>query len=104
MLGLKYLKNVSTLKLEENRCNGCGMCAVVCPHNVFAIEDKKAVIKDIDLCMECGACELNCPTEAIAVKSGVGCAAAVISSAVKGTGGPCDCGYDSDDSKASGCC
>jgi ferredoxin len=34
--------------------------------------------------MECGACQLNCPTGAIAVDSGVGCAAAMIASALRG--------------------
>jgi hypothetical protein len=34
--------------------------------------------------MECGACQLNCPTHAIAVESGVGCAAAMIRAALTG--------------------
>jgi ferredoxin len=35
------------------------------------------------MCMECGACSLNCPADAIEVKSGVGCAAAVLHSMLK---------------------
>jgi len=35
--------------------------------------------------MECGACATNCPTEAITVQSGVGCAAALINTALDGT-------------------
>jgi hypothetical protein len=34
--------------------------------------------------MECGACQVNCPTHAIAVESGVGCAAAMICAALTG--------------------
>jgi hypothetical protein len=34
--------------------------------------------------MECGACQLNCPSGAIAVDSGVGCAAAMIKAALRG--------------------
>ncbi len=30
-----YLKNVVTLKLNEDKCTGCGMCLDVCPHEVF---------------------------------------------------------------------
>ena len=41
---LKYLKNVATLKLAQDKCNGCGMCVDVCPHGVFIIENKIAKI------------------------------------------------------------
>jgi len=37
----QYLKNVSTLKLEQSRCTGCGKCIEVCPHQVFAIVNSK---------------------------------------------------------------
>jgi NAD-dependent dihydropyrimidine dehydrogenase PreA subunit len=86
-----YLKNVTTLKLDSNKCVGCGMCAVVCPHGVFEIVDRKAVIFDKDACMECGACALNCAADAIYVKSGVGCANAVISGALRGKEPTCGC-------------
>jgi NAD-dependent dihydropyrimidine dehydrogenase PreA subunit len=87
-----YLKNVVTLRLDSPKCIGCGMCTYVCPHAVFKLRDKKAVIIDRDACMECGACAQNCPTAAIAVKSGVGCAAAIIQGAVSGTEPSCGCG------------
>ncbi|HVP56617.1 MAG TPA: mercury methylation ferredoxin HgcB [bacterium] len=88
---LKYLRNVATLKLNAEKCTGCGMCVDVCPHGVFEIRDRKAGITDLDLCMECGACALNCARGAIEVKAGVGCAAAVISGALKGTEPTCGC-------------
>jgi ferredoxin len=75
---LKYLKGVAELKLDRDKCIGCGMCGVVCPHAVFSISDNKALINDIDLCMECGACSMNCPVSAITVRKGVGCAYAVL--------------------------
>jgi len=68
----KYIKNVVTLKLDSNKCIGCGMCMDVCPHSVFELKEKKACIKDIDYCMECGACVKNCPAKALNVKKGVG--------------------------------
>ena len=74
----------NTLRYDPKRCGGCGMCAKVCPHQVFALEDKKAVLVRYEACMECGACALNCPARAILVDSGVGCAAAMIISALKG--------------------
>ena len=48
------------------------------PARVFQMNKKKAYITDRDACMECGACKRNCPVAAIEVKSGVGCASAVI--------------------------
>lgn len=71
-----YLHNVSTLKLDESKCVGCGRCTQVCPHGVFQIRDKKAVILELDRCMECGACARNCPADALWVKAGTGCAIA----------------------------
>jgi NAD-dependent dihydropyrimidine dehydrogenase PreA subunit len=91
MNGLVYLKNVVTLELDSRKCNGCKMCTIVCPHEVFAIKDKKAFIQNKDLCMECGACEKNCPEGAINVKSGVGCAAGIINGILRGSEPTCDC-------------
>jgi len=103
MFGLTYLKNVSTLELEQSKCTGCRMCVNVCPHAVFMMEDKKAKIVNKDACMECGACALNCADEAIFVQSGVGCAAAVIQGAIKGTEPCCDCGNTASEAEVS-CC
>jgi NAD-dependent dihydropyrimidine dehydrogenase PreA subunit len=91
MNGLVYLKNVVTLELDPEKCNGCRMCIIVCPHAVFGIENKQAVILHKDLCMECGACMKNCPENAISVRSGVGCAAGIINGILKGTEPTCDC-------------
>ena len=88
----KYLKNVVTLKYNSDKCTGCGICVDVCPHAVFRMENKKAVITERDLCMECGACERNCPSSALSVRSGVGCAWGIMLSELKGKEAPCcDC-------------
>jgi NAD-dependent dihydropyrimidine dehydrogenase PreA subunit len=76
----KYLKNVVTLKLNSEKCIGCGMCTQVCPHGIFKISNRKAEIIDRDFCIECGACMKNCPPGAIEVRPGVGCAYAIIRS------------------------
>ncbi len=99
MIGMRYLPNVTTLELDESKCNGCRMCLIVCPHAVFAIEDKRARIADRDACMECGACAGNCPEEAITVRAGVGCAYGIILGSLRGTEPTCDCGTDT-----SSCC
>ena len=97
MRGKTYLKNVVTLTLNADKCVGCGLCVVVCPHHVLEMTDKKARIIDKDQCMECGACVKNCAFDALSVKSGVGCAAGIIMGAVKGTEPTCDC-------SSGGCC
>lgn len=89
---LRYLPDVVTLTLDESQCDGCGMCMKVCPHAVFAMDQRKAHIVERDACMECGACAKNCPTGAIAVSAGVGCVAAIIKGALTGTEPDCDCG------------
>lgn len=86
-----YIKDVATLELDRENCIGCGMCITVCPHAVFAMEERKALIRDKDLCMECGACQRNCPVGVIKVRAGVGCAAGVINGILKGTEPSCDC-------------
>jgi NAD-dependent dihydropyrimidine dehydrogenase PreA subunit len=88
---MKYLSNVTTLNYMSEKCTGCRRCVEVCPQGVFEMQDKRAVVTDRDLCMECGACALNCEFGAISVKSGVGCAAAIINSLIYGGPPSCDC-------------
>jgi NAD-dependent dihydropyrimidine dehydrogenase PreA subunit len=78
MKDFRYLKNVTTLRLDGKICTGCGRCPEVCPHGVFTMENRKARIADLDACMECGACSKNCPVAAITVDAGVGCALGMI--------------------------
>ncbi len=91
---LRYLPNVTTLELDRQKCNGCGICLQVCPHAVFKFQDKKATIVARNSCMECGACATNCPEEALSVRAGVGCAYAIILGRLRGTEPVCGCGDD----------
>jgi NAD-dependent dihydropyrimidine dehydrogenase PreA subunit len=88
-----YLKDVVTLALNDEKCNGCGMCLKVCPHAVFILKDGKAQIVRRDYCMECGACALNCQKMAITVKSGLGCGCAtgIIEGFFNGGTSDCSC-------------
>jgi NAD-dependent dihydropyrimidine dehydrogenase PreA subunit len=88
---MQYLKNVVSLALEAKKCVGCGRCVEVCPRDVLAQPDGKAVLAHKDQCIECGACARNCPAAAIAVSPGVGCAAAIIESFFTGEKPVCDC-------------
>ena len=102
MGNLIYLKDVVTLELDHEKCVGCGMCLVVCPHEVLSMNNGHAGIKNKDLCMECGACARNCPTEAVTVQAGVGCAAAVINAALGRNASSCCCVLEPDDDAESG--
>ena len=74
---------VNTLEYKPELCINCGMCITVCPHGVFKSVKDAAKIVRFDTCMECGACQLNCSVNAIKVDSGVGCANAMILTALK---------------------
>jgi len=91
---LIYLKDVTTLQLIQEKCIGCGICATVCPHRIFAIVEKKATIIEKDLCIECGACSKNCPVAAIKVEPGVGCVSAIIKGWLTGEKPSCGCEND----------
>ena len=99
---LRYVNNSSSLQLDRESCVGCGLCAEVCPHAVFKVGNHAARVADAEACMECGACALNCPVSAIEVRTGVGCADAVLTSTFKGGEPRCCCGDENEE--ASSCC
>ena len=89
----RHLSGVTTLSLNTEACTGCGQCTQVCPHGVLALDGGKVRIVDRDGCMECGACVTNCPAAALGVTPGVGCAAYIIQTWIKGKdNASCGCG------------
>ncbi len=40
MKDFRYLEDVATLALDEQKCIGCGLCIEVCPHAVFEMQEK----------------------------------------------------------------
>jgi len=54
------------LKINENRCNGCRQCVLVCPVQAIQIIDNIAIL-DNKKCVECNVCYRNaqCPVKGI---------------------------------------
>jgi len=63
MWGLKSILNVNNKKTNEDKCNGCGICAKICPAGCITIENGRPVFGDG--CLTCFGCAQWCPNEAI---------------------------------------
>ncbi|MFC1910782.1 ferredoxin family protein [Chloroflexota bacterium] len=52
-------------EIDDKKCNACGVCATVCPQDVFWGSGKKQVpvISYPEECWHCNACVLDCPVE-----------------------------------------
>ena len=50
--------------INKNKCTTCGMCANVCPQDVFFGSKPKEipVVSYPEECWHCNACVLDCPT------------------------------------------
>lgn len=53
------------IKIDEESCNGCGLCASACHEGAIGIVDGKAVLLRDDYCDGLGNCLPVCPTGAI---------------------------------------
>lgn len=53
------------IKIDESKCNGCGICAAACHEGAIEIVDGKAVLTREDYCDGLGDCLPGCPVGAI---------------------------------------
>ncbi len=53
------------IKIDEEKCNGCGICAEACHEGAIVIVDNKAKLIREDYCDGLGDCLPTCPKEAI---------------------------------------
>lgn len=55
------------LRVDSDKCTGCGDCTIVCEMNLYRIREGKAqIVEDYrESCYECGACYLACEADAI---------------------------------------
>lgn len=56
------------VKIDESKCDGCGLCATACAEGAIAIVDGKAKLVKDQYCDGLGACLGHCPKDAISIE------------------------------------
>jgi len=54
-----------TIKIDESKCNGCGLCVSACQEGAIGLVDRKARLLREDYCDGLGNCLPVCPRKAI---------------------------------------
>lgn len=57
------------IKIDEDKCTGCGICADACQEGAIGIVDGKAKLLRDDYCDGLGNCLPTCPTNAISFET-----------------------------------
>ena len=91
------------IKIDEEKCNGCGACAAACHEGAIEMIDGKARLTREDYCDGLGDCLPACPTNAITFEEREAPAydeAAVLKAKEKKASAPLPCGCPGTQSKA----
>jgi NAD-dependent dihydropyrimidine dehydrogenase PreA subunit len=64
--GGKMLRKI--VKIDENKCNGCGLCTAACHEGALKLIDGKAKLISDSYCDGLGACLPDCPEGAITIE------------------------------------
>lgn len=51
--------------IDEEKCQGCGLCVSVCICGALKIVDNVATVIEVNDCDWCAMCEAVCPNDAI---------------------------------------
>jgi len=57
----------STIKIDVEKCIGCGLCCKDCPLHVLVLQNGKATMM-AEKCLECGHCVAICPKDAFTMR------------------------------------
>jgi len=55
------------IKVDPEKCTGCGECLEICPEEVYELEDEKSVPVNVEQCEGCESCLEVCEQDAITV-------------------------------------
>ena len=56
------------IRIDEELCNGCGLCVTPCAEGAIEIVDGKARVVSDELCDGAGFCLAVCPTGALSIE------------------------------------
>lgn len=57
---------MAEIKIDSEKCTGCGACVDVCNvTHVYKMQEKKAIVSSERRCWQCGQCVAVCPVDAI---------------------------------------
>jgi 2-oxoglutarate ferredoxin oxidoreductase subunit delta len=65
-----------TVFIDQERCKGCGLCALVCPQNVLSLQEETInakgyhpaiLVESQGQCTGCSICAVICPDVCITV-------------------------------------
>jgi len=91
------------IKIDEEKCNGCGACAAACHEGAIEMINGKARLTREDYCDGLGDCLPACPTDAISFEEREAPAyneAAVLAAKQKKAAAPLPCGCPGTNAKA----
>ncbi len=67
---------MATVKFDEEKCKGCGLCVSACPRAIIKLANEKinskgyhpAEVTEMEKCIGCASCALTCPDTVIRVE------------------------------------